>query len=299
MPAAQEFFWVGIPVFAAFVALEFFILWRQQRAYSWQEGATSLALGIGNKLSATYKLGFAVWATMFVWEHRAFEVPLATWWGPIALFVAVEFSYYWFHRLSHEIRWMWATHAVHHSPNELNILAAFRLGWTGSLSGQFLVYLPIIWLGFHPVAVGGMLALNLLYQSWIHTDLIGKLGWFDRVFNSPSNHRVHHASNPDYIDRNYGGVLIIFDRMFGTYVEERADEPCRYGLVQPLQSHNPLWIAFHEWVAMVKDVLSARSLREVVGYMFGPPGWKPDAARHTNATPIDTAQPERQAVRLT
>ena len=299
MPGVQEFYWYGLPIFLGFVALEFFILWRQGRAYSWKEGATSFAIGIGNKLSASYKLGFSVWATMLVWDYRAFEVPLASWWGPIALFLAVEFSYYWFHRLSHEIRWMWATHAVHHSPNELNVLAAFRLGWTGSISGQFLVYLPIIWLGFHPLAVGGMLALNLLYQSWIHTDLIGKLGWFEVFFNSPSNHRVHHASNPDYIDKNYGGVLIIFDRLFGTYVEERADEPCRYGLVKPLRSHNPLWIAFHEWVAMAKDVASARSLREALGFMFGPPGWRPDALQDAARTPMtpDTGAP--QAVRLT
>ena len=278
MPNVQQFFWVGLPVFLGFVALEFFFLWRQGRAYSWKEGATSFAIGIGNKLSTTYKLGFSVWATMLVWEYRAFEVPLTSWWGPIALFFAVEFSYYWFHRLSHEIRWMWATHAVHHSPNELNVLAAFRLGWTGSISGQFLVYLPIVWLGFHPVAVGGMLALNLLYQSWIHTDLIGKLGWFDFIFNSPSNHRVHHASNPDYIDRNYGGVLIIFDRLFGTYVEERADEPCRYGLVKPLRSHNPLWIAFHEWVAMAQGHLVGAQRREVARLHVRPAGL--EAGRH-------------------
>src|SRR5918999_6059527 len=126
MPHAQQFFWYAFPVFLGFVALEFAVLWWQRRAYSWKEGATSLLIGIGNQLSTTYKLGFSVWATMVVWEHRAFEVPLSAWWGPVALFLAVEFSYYWFHRLSHEIRWMWATHAVHHSPNELNVLAAFR-----------------------------------------------------------------------------------------------------------------------------------------------------------------------------
>jgi sterol desaturase/sphingolipid hydroxylase (fatty acid hydroxylase superfamily) len=299
MPTTQQFFWVGLPVFLGFVALEFFFLWRRGRAYSWKEGATSFAIGIGHKLSTTYKLGFSIWATMLVWEYRAFEVPLTSWWGPVALFFAVEFSYYWFHRLSHEIRWMWATHAVHHSPNELNVLAAFRLGWTGSISGQFLVYLPIVWLGFHPVAVGGMLALNLLYQAWIHTDLIPKLGWFEFIFNSPSNHRVHHASNPDYIDKNYGGVLIVFDRLFGTYVEERADEPCVYGLVKPLRSHNPLWIAFHEWVAMAQDIWSARSPRDVLGFMFGPPGWKPDARQNTFKTPVEATPAEQQAVRLT
>ncbi len=169
-----------------------------------------------------------------------------------------EFCYYWFHRAAHRVRWFWATHAVHHSPNEFNLGIAYRFGWTGRLAGNAVFYVPMIWLGFPPQAVFATLALNLLYQFWLHTEWVPKLGWLEYVLNTPSHHRVHHASNAEYIDRNYGGVLIVFDRLFGTFAAERDDLPCRYGLVTPLMSNNPIRIAFHEWLKMAKD-LSARA----------------------------------------
>ena len=129
----------------------------------------------------------------WLWNYRLAEVPLDTVWGLSLLFV--EFTYYWYHRFSHTVRWMWASHAVHHSPEELNVLASFRLSWTSMLSGDFLLFLPLIWIGFQPAAVVTALALNLIYQSWVHTELIPKLGFVDGVLNTPSNHRVHHASN--------------------------------------------------------------------------------------------------------
>ena len=137
------------------------------------------------------------------------------------------------------MRWFWATHAVHHSPNEFNLGIAYRFGWTGRLAGNAVFFVPMIWLGFPPKAVFAALALNLLYQFWLHTEWVPKLGWLEYVLNTPSHHRVHHASNADYIDRNYGGVLIVFDRLFGTFAAERDDLPCRYGLVTPLVSHQP------------------------------------------------------------
>ena len=134
----------------------------------------------------------------------------------------------------------------------------------------------MIWLGFAPKAVFAALALNLLYQFWLHAEWVPKLGWLEYVLNTPSHHRVHHASNTDYIDANYGGVLIVFDRLFGTFVAERPDLPCRYGLVKPLISNNPIRIAFHEWLNLLDDLRGARSWREAIGYLFGPPGWRPD-----------------------
>ena len=144
------------------------------------------------------------------------------------------------------------------------------------MTGASIFYVPLVWLGFEQKPVFIATALNLLYQFWIHTDWIPKLGWLEYVLNTPSHHRVHHAANPEYLDRNYGGVLIIFDRIFGTFVAERDDVPCRYGLVHPLRSNNPVIIAFHEWVALARDLRQALSWRDRWSYLFGRPGWQPD-----------------------
>ena len=172
------------------------------------------------------------------------------------------------------MRWFWATHAVHHSPNEFNLGIAYRFGWTGRLTGSAVFYVPMIWLGFPPQAVFATLALNLLYQFWLHTEWVPKLGWLEYVLNTPSHHRVHHASNAEYIDRNYGGVLIVFDRLFGTFAAERDDLPCRYGLVTPLKSNNPIRIAFHEWLKIARDLQRRAHRTRGVGYLFGPPAWR-------------------------
>jgi sterol desaturase/sphingolipid hydroxylase (fatty acid hydroxylase superfamily) len=170
---------------------------------------------------------------------------------------------------------------VHHSPNQLTFATAYRLGWTGKLTGILLFFVPLVWLGFPPAAVAMTLAANLLYQFWLHVDWIPKLGWLEYVLNTPSHHRVHHAANPEYLDANYGGVLIVFDRLFGTFVAERADLPCRYGLVHPVTTYNPLRIAFAEWIAMARDLGRARSVQEALGCVFGPPGWRPDGTGAT------------------
>jgi sterol desaturase/sphingolipid hydroxylase (fatty acid hydroxylase superfamily) len=218
---------------------------------------------------------------------------MTAWWSYVLLFFSLEFAYYWHHRASHEVRWFWATHNVHHSPQKMYLSGAVRLGWTGQISGAFLFYAPLVWLGFHPLAVIGMLLLNLVYQFWLHTELIGSLGWFDRVFNSPSNHRVHHAINPIYLDRNYGGVIVLFDHLFGTYEAERCDEPTRYGLVKQIESHNPFRIAFNEWLGIAKDLSRSRSFREVTGFLFGRPGWSPSGKGQTSADLRDHWHRER------
>jgi sterol desaturase/sphingolipid hydroxylase (fatty acid hydroxylase superfamily) len=158
----------------------------------------------------------------------------------------------------------------------LNFASAYRLGWTGTLTGTPLFFLPLVWLGFPPMLVIAALGINLLYQFWLHSEWIPKLGWLEWILNTPSHHRVHHAANANYLDTNFGGIVIVFDRLFGTLVVERPDIPCRYGLVKPLRSYNPLYVAFHEWLAMLRDLRSARSLREFSGYLFGKPGWRPD-----------------------
>jgi sterol desaturase/sphingolipid hydroxylase (fatty acid hydroxylase superfamily) len=150
------------------------------------------------------------------------------------------------------------------------------LGWLGKFTGTTIFFTPMALLGFEPVTILSALFLNLLYQFWIHADWIPRLGVLEYVLNTPSSHRVHHARNPEYLDANFGGVLIVFDRLFGTYTAERADRPCEYGLVTPVTSCNPIRINFEPWIGMVRDVAGARSLSEVWHYMFGAPGWRPD-----------------------
>jgi len=242
--------------------------------FDWRESAASLAIALGQRALGLVTAGLIGGAFFWIWDHRLFTIPLDNAWAPPLLFLASELCYYGQHRVSHESRWFWASHAVHHSVRHFNFSAAYRLGWTAAVTGAGVFFVPLVLLGFHPVAVAAALALNLTYQFWLHTELVPKLGAFEWLFNTPSHHRVHHASNLEYLDANYGGVLIVFDRLFGTFVEERVDVPCRYGLVKPLDSYNPIRIAFHEWLAMANDLYTAASWRERARYAFGPPGWR-------------------------
>jgi sterol desaturase/sphingolipid hydroxylase (fatty acid hydroxylase superfamily) len=250
---------------------------RVPGGYDWRAFAASIGDAVGRRtfdlVSAGLGLAFAMPLIGWIYEHRLFTIAMDSWWAFALLFVGNEFCYYWYHRCAHRVRWFWATHAVHHSPNQLTLATALRLGWTGKITGTVLFFSPLLWLGFSPVAVALATSLNLLYQFWLHTTWIPKLGrTFERWFNTPSNHRVHHGSNPEYLDCNYGGVLMVFDRLFGTYVEERADLPPRYGLTTPLLTYNPLRIAFHEWINLARDVRDARSARDVWRALFAPPG---------------------------
>ena len=271
----------GVAVAASFVEAVF--LWRLGRPYDWREAGASLAVAMGREFMNLVPLAIALPGGFWLYEHRVWSAPLNTPWGWVLLFLGVEFFYYWFHRGAHRIRWFWATHAVHHSSNSLNFSAAYRLGWTGRITGTLLFFLPLTQLGFPPRAIAAAFTINLLYQFWIHADWIPKLGPLEGILNTPSAHRVHHAANLEYLDANYGGILMVFDRLFGTYVPERAENPCRYGLVAPLRSYNPLRIAFFLWMDVVRDLRRARSPREFAGYLFGPPGWAPGGNGLTTA----------------
>jgi sterol desaturase/sphingolipid hydroxylase (fatty acid hydroxylase superfamily) len=282
--------WI-FPVLLLIALSELFILHRRKYKIDWRQSGNSVFIAIGqrvmNMVSGSLFVGLFFW----VWEHRLWTVPMPSWWGIALLFLLQEFCYYWEHRLSHEWRWFWASHSVHHSPEQLNLSAAYRLSWTAGFTGQTLFFLPMVALGFHPLAVFGVVAVNLLYQFWLHTELVPSLGWFDGIFNSPSNHRVHHASNVNYLDANYGGVLIIFDRLFGTWIKESVSEPCKFGLVKPLNSTNPFVILFHEWVALGRDLVAARSWRERGAYLINPPGWRPGGQ---GSTTRELRQAQRQ-----
>lgn len=269
-------FYYFLPFFVALIAAEYWIgKNRGLTLYTKEETLASIYIGVGQRLIGLVKLSLTGLLAVIIYDNRIMTMPADDWRVWLLLFVLLEFTYYWYHRLSHEVRWFWATHAVHHSIEEMNVLGSYRLGWTSKLSMAYLVHLPLMWIGFSPAAVATMLALNLFYQSWLHTNLIGKLGPLEGILNTPSAHRVHHAKNADYLDRNHGGVTMIFDRLFGTYVEEREDEPVEYGLVKSIGSTNPFTIAFHEWARMFDDLKRSHP-KHWLGYMFGPPGWAPD-----------------------
>jgi sterol desaturase/sphingolipid hydroxylase (fatty acid hydroxylase superfamily) len=279
MPTLYNILAYALPVVIALATVEAIILGLiLKRRYNWRAYLASLADALARQYLVLVFLPISIATPAIAWAvtHRIAVISLS---GPAAfalLFLGQEFCYYWFHRASHRVRWFWASHAVHHSPNELNLSAAYRFGITGRLAGATVFYTPLIWLGFPPSAVFATLSLNLLYQFWLHATWIPKLGWLEYVLNTPSHHRVHHAVNLDYLDRNYGGVLIVFDRLFGTFAAERADLPCRYGLVTPLMTNNPIIIAFHEWRALARDLWRARSWGARWQHLFGPPGWRPD-----------------------
>jgi len=277
--------YASIPAFLVLMVLEG--LWarravregRSIRGYEARDTAASLAMGVGNVLlSVLTKFGVvALWA--YLWEFRVYTFPEEAWWSWVALFFAEDFCYYWFHRAHHEVRFFWAAHVNHHSSTHYNLSTALRQSWTTPLTGP-LFWLPLPLLGFSPAMILTQQAISLLYQFWLHTEAIGKMGPFEWVFNTPSHHRVHHGRNVAYLDRNHGGILILWDRLFGTFAEEK--EQVDYGLTKNLETFHPVRIAFHEWSAIGRDVLRSRSLRDALGYVFGPPGWSPDGSTLTS-----------------
>lgn len=271
------------PFFIIMIAAEIVLGLRSgKKLYSKDQTIASILIAVGQQAIALAPIGIVTAVSLFAWNNRLFDLSASSWWYWPVLFVGFEFSYYWFHRLSHEVRWLWATHSVHHSTEEMNILAAYRFGWTSWLSMGKLIFVPLSFLGFHPASILMIGGINLIYQSWLHTTLIPKLGMMEGILNTPSAHRVHHAKNAEYLDQNHGGVLMIFDRMFGTYATEKEEVPCEFGLVKPLESANAVKLAFYEWGNILKD-LQLSKIRHWPGYLFGPPGWAPDGRGQTSA----------------
>ena len=281
----SEIYMVILPLVLTAALVEGVWLSRSRpEGYDWKASACSLADLAGRQLLRFVPLAIIAPWMAWTWEHRLFTQSLDNVGSILLLFFGLEFFYYWYHRFSHTTRWFWAGHSPHHSPNQLNLSAAYRLGWLGRLTGSTLFFTPLVLLGFTPTVVLTSLVLNLLYQFWLHADWIPRLGWLEGIFNTPSNHRVHHARNPEYLDANFGGVLVIFDRLFGTYIPERDDVPCDYGTITPtVSSRNPFVVNFSPWIGLFKDLRTARSPREVWMYMFGPPGWRPDGEGLTTA----------------
>ena len=288
---------VAAPTVLALALLEAVILSRRA-SYDWRAFGIS-ALDLVARIAFGLLVPLSIATPLVIWaiQHRLFVIELDGWVAVLLLFLGQEFCYYWYHRAAHRVRWFWANHAVHHSPNELNLSAAVRIGIVGKLTGVTLFFVPLIWIGFDVRTVFSVLTLNLLYQFWIHATWIPKLGWLEYVLNTPSAHRVHHAANPEYLDANYGGVLIVFDRLFGTYVAERDDLPCRYGLVHPMTSYNPLRIEFTQWIELARDLRRVRSVRAALGTLFMPPGWSAGGSDPAYARSRGGAASQASAIR--
>ena len=268
----------AIPFFVLAMLLEFFVASTKNiKSYTAKDAFSSIAMGLGNVFIGLVSKLFVFAALYYVYENfRVFTIPI-TWWSFIILIFLDDFSYYWFHRTSHENRFFWASHVVHHSSKHYNLSTALRQTWTGSFySFIFWLWLPLI--GFHPGIIIFQMSISLLYQFWIHTELIQKTPkWIEFFFNTPSHHRVHHGSNPIYLDRNHAGILIIWDKLFGTFQPELKSEKVKYGLVVNIKTYNPIFIAFNEWGALYKDINTKNiSVRNRIRYLYKPPGWKHD-----------------------
>jgi sterol desaturase/sphingolipid hydroxylase (fatty acid hydroxylase superfamily) len=281
----KQVFLVGMtPIFLVTFMIEFFVEKKRGRAaqFYWKEILANLSLGAGYQVFEAIMWTLATGAAFaWVYQHRFFTIPVNGW-TILPIFVLVEFCYYWFHRSSHRVRWFWTAHVPHHSGEVMNFTTAMRQSLLNAFVGIYVFYLPPVLLGVPPAVVMFLLAVDLAYQYFVHTESIGRMPrWYEYVFDTPSNHRVHHGRNPQYIDRNYGGVLIIFDRWFGTY--EREEEPVEYGIVRQVRSYNFFVLNFHEFVDMVRDLLAPGPLTARLKHLWGPPEYE-----RTGHAPVHT-----------
>jgi len=250
--------------------------WRlaSGRGYDGRAALTTLGLVLGSLPFAALNAGVLSIVFSWVWAAAPVHWPADHWSTWVCGFVAVEFAYYWFHRASHRIRWIWASHSVHHSSEQMTLFSSLRLGWTNLFSAGWIFYVPLILAGLPPLVLVVLLAFNLRYQFFLHTEAVGRLGPIEWVFNTPAHHRLHHASNDAYIDKNFGGVLILFDRLFGTLAREQTGEPIRYGLAHRSATANPIRLAFREWAMMLDEFRCAVGWRAKAQTLFAMPGSK-------------------------
>ena len=287
MPQIPNLINLAIPGFIALLLLEVVLDTVMRRGlYQFKDTAASLTMGTGSIILSVVNKALMFAAYSAVHRFAIFNIGYR-WWAWAILFFAEDLTYYWFHRISHECRFFWASHVVHHSSQHYNLGTALRQTWTGNfMTFIFWLWLPLI--GFKPIMVLTMQSISLLYQFWIHTELVRRMGPLEWVLNTPSHHRVHHGSNQQYLDRNHAGVLIIWDRLFGSF--EPEGEKVVYGLTKNINSYNPLRIAFHEWIDIWNDVRKADTWRLKLRYVFGRPGWKEEQSAPGSSSASMTAR---------
>lgn len=281
MPPALLYY--AIPFFVLLLSIEAWFSYKENKGrYETKDTFSSLGLGIGNVLT-----GFVTKAMIFalfslIYKFRLFELDVSKWWYWGLLFFADDFSYYWFHRVSHHVNYFWASHVVHHSSRHYNLAAALRQTWTGNATGSFIFWAWMPLVGFHPIWVLFMQQISLIYQFWIHTEAISKLPKpVEFIFNTPSHHRVHHGSDLKYLDKNHAGILIIWDRLFNTFQAE--EERPNYGLTTNINSFNPAVVAFKTWGDLFKKAYLSGSVLTGFRYFIKPPGWSHDGSTKTTA----------------
>jgi sterol desaturase/sphingolipid hydroxylase (fatty acid hydroxylase superfamily) len=280
---------LAIPFFFLLIGLESLVSRVQRvRRYRLHDTITSLGCGIGEQMTVVFTVGLSVAAYAYVEKHLALtHVPAGSVVGWVLVFVLVDHSFYWFHRAAHRVNFMWAGHAVHHQSEEYNLSTALRQNWIENLLA-WPFYLPLAVLGFPLAMFATASTVNTLYQFWVHTRIIGRLGPVEGLLNTPSSHRVHHGIDPEYVDKNYGGMFMIWDRLYRTYREEDA-EP-HYGTVKPLESWSPLWANVHGWVRMWTMARSTSRFGDKVRVWFAPPDWQPaDLGGPVTVPAIDAA----------
>jgi sterol desaturase/sphingolipid hydroxylase (fatty acid hydroxylase superfamily) len=275
IPEIPNLIHYAIPFFITTVIIEVILTVKVKLDdYEFKDAGSSILMGLGNVFLGIFTKAMVLGIFLFLYKYNVFTIPFA-WWAWVVLLFAEDLTYYWFHRISHESRLFWASHVVHHSSKKYNLSTALRQTWSGGFY-TFIFWLPLILIGFHPIMVMVQMSISLIYQYWIHTELIKKMPkWFEAVFNTPSHHRVHHATNSQYLDRNHAGIFIIWDRIFGTF-EPEVEKPV-YGLVSNIETYNPIKIAFIEWYNMFKDFFTSKtSIINKFKYLIKPPGWKHD-----------------------
>ena len=269
----------AIPVFIALIVVEVLINAKKNlNLYQFKDSAANITMGLGSVVIGLLTKTFAFFVFLWIYQFRLFEIP-NTWWMWGLLLLADDVTFYWYHRSAHEIRFFWAAHVQHHSSEHMNFSVALRQSW-GEPFIKFLFYMWLPFIGFNPVYILIMQSISLVYQFFPHTKLVGKLGPIEWIFNSPSHHRVHHATQVQYLDKNHAGILIIWDRMFGTFQKE-IEVPI-YGITENINSFSPLKIASHEYISLWQDIRRAKKFSDKINYLIKPPGWSHDGENRTS-----------------
>ncbi|MGB0885388.1 MAG: sterol desaturase family protein [Chitinophagales bacterium] len=275
----------AIPFFVILMAIEFYINYKERKElFDLKDSISSITMGIGSIFVDLFTKVIYLTFFIFLYEFRVFDLG-TTWWVWLILIFLEDFFFYWKHRFSHQVRFLWASHSVHHSSQRYNLSTALRQEWIGRYFA-ILFYIALPLLGFHPLMILLVRSASLIYQYWIHTETINKFpNWFEFFMNTPSHHRVHHATNDIYLDKNHAGVFIIWDRMFGTFQEELKTEKPIYGLTENINSYKIFDIASFEWLRLWKDFSQKNiSLKARFLYLLMPPGWKHDGTGITTKT---------------
>ena len=269
----------AIPVFIALIIIEVVINAKKNlNLYKIKDSTANITMGLGSVVIGLLTKTFAFFVFLWIYQFRLFEIP-NTWWMWGLLLLADDVTFYWYHRLAHQIRFFWAAHVQHHSSEHMNFSVALRQSW-GEPFIKFLFYIWLPFIGFNPVYILIMQAISLVYQFFPHTKLVGKLGPIEWIFNTPSHHRVHHATQVQYLDKNHAGILIIWDRMFGTFQKE-IEVPI-YGITENINSFSPLKIASHEYISLWQDMRRSKKLSDKIKYLINPPGWSHDGENRTS-----------------